>query len=83
MPVMKEQRKCAIVCDHSNGPIFGGNNSSGYDLKIANNANTSRSSCTRLGGCYSCPEGKEDLGDVFLTGTKNFIVTDYEVFEFY
>ena len=84
MPVMKEQRESAIACRHSIGPSFGADNFwVDYDLQIANNANKSRSSYSGLGGCYSCPEGKEDLGDIFLAGTKNFIVTDYEVFEFY
>ena len=89
MPVLENKRGCAIACNSSLGPSFGVRSVWSVtqyvahidDLCIADNANASRSSYSRLRTCYQCPKGKQ--GDTFLTGTETFIVADYEVFEFY
>ena len=85
MPVVEKERSSHIACTSSYGPSFGKMYWDGgqwvHSLCIANNANTSRSSYGRLGKTYKRPNKKQ--GDIFLTGTKEFIVADYEVFELY
>ncbi|XP_068687634.1 uncharacterized protein [Montipora foliosa] len=51
-----------------------------FDLMIADGANELRSSRSHLGGWYECPKGMQ--ADRFLTGSPEFTVADYEVFEF-
>ena len=64
----------AILCHSSKyGPTFG----AGCDLFISNNANTNTSSYSRLGCTYERPSGQQQT---FFTESKNFTVTDYEVF---
>lgn len=73
-----------IFRDSPSGPAFGNPGAlshKDYDLKIAAKANEFRNSCSHLGISYECPEGKH--GELFLTGTPEFLVADYEVFEFY
>jgi hypothetical protein len=66
----------AIYCYYSDyGPTFGGR----HDLKIASNANTNKSSYSYIGHTYSLPPGTTNLH--FLTGQKNFQVSEYEVFQ--
>ena len=82
IPAEENQSGCFILCDSKYGPTFVSEVKT-YDkiyLYISNNANASPS-CSCLHGKFSCPEGKP--GDLFFTGTKNFTVDDYEVFEFY
>ena len=85
IPADENQSGCFIVCESKYGPTFR------QDLKvtlprksylrISDNANESPSSYCCLFGNFSGPEGKP--GDLFFTGSKNFIVDDYEVFELY
>ena len=72
MPLVKNQHN-AILCNSDYGPTFGG----GCDLHITNNANTSGSSYSNLGHTYQLPTGQQST---FLTGARDFHVTDYEVF---
>lgn len=84
MPRISNPLSANIARNRSLGPVFGSRNVSphdSYDLKIAAKANEFSESYSHLGGCYECPEGKE--GELFLVGTREFLVTDYEVFEFY
>ena len=87
IPDEENESGCVIVCDSKYGPTFR------QDLKaatffltksylyISDNANASPSSYCCLFGNFSCPKGKP--GDLFFTGSKNFTVDDYEVFELY
>lgn len=74
MPLVKHQ-EYAMYCDSSLGPTFGG----GHDLHMAENANTTTSCYSHLGYSYECPLGQQET---FLTGVRNFAVTNYEVFGF-
>lgn len=74
MPLVRRQGY-AMYSDSSLGPTFGG----GHDLHMAENANTTTSSYSHLGYSYECPLGQKET---FLTGVRNFTVTNYEVFGF-
>lgn len=65
------------------GPTFGihvRGSMISFDLMIADCANESRTSRSNLGGCYEYPKGMQ--AKRFLTGSPEFTVADYEVFEF-
>ena len=84
MPRISNPLSANIARNRSLGPVLGSRNVSlhdRYDLKIVAKANESRESYSHLGECYECPEGKER--ELFLAGTREFLVADYEVFEFY
>jgi len=81
MPTEEGRRASNIVCRDSLGPSFGGDKFYRCDLSIADNADSSRTSYNQLSTCHQCPEGKQ--GSTFLTGSKQFLVIDYEVFEFH
>ena len=65
----------AMYCDSSLGPTFRG----GHDVHMAENANTTISCYSHLGYSYECPLEQQET---FLTGVRNFTMTDYEVFGF-
>ena len=71
-----KQNMCSQVIYHgsSYGPTFGG----GHDLHIANDANNSSSAYSVLGNTYEIPPGQTDT---FLVGSKNFKVSEIEVFQ--
>jgi len=69
------QEEKAIYCNKSYGPVFG----SGYDLYIAGSPNSNNCSTT-LNVTYQCPAGQD--ATTFLTGNKNFTVSEMEVFGF-
>ena len=73
LPLISGIESNAIVCISSLGPVFGGGN----DLFIANNADESPNSNSKLGHTYQLPPGQQST---FFTGVQNFTVTDYEVF---
>ena len=75
MPLVKNQQHAGINCTSTYGPTFGG----GHDLHVSNNANISGASYSDLGHTYQLPAGQQNA---FFTGTRNFNVTDYEVFGF-
>ena len=84
IPTEENQSGCSIVCGSKYGPTFRLDFKTDFMqnfLYISDNANASPSSYCSLFGKFSCPEGKP--GDLFFTGTKNFTVDDYEVFELY
>jgi len=55
----------------SYGPTFGG----GHDFYLCHSCNTTTSSYSNAGNSYSCPRS-----NIFLAGTYNFMVKEYEVF---
>ena len=69
----------AIYCDSEFGPTFGG----GYDLCIANNANTTMDSHSRLGSDYIHPhyEAETNEAETFLAGSINFQLDEIEVYQ--
>ena len=74
MPLKTPPHQHAIFCHSRCGPVFG----FGSDLSISSNANTGDSSHSLLNRTYKCPPGQEAT---FFTGSADFTVTDYEVFE--
>ena len=55
------------------GPVFG------YDIYIANNANSDSNSRARLGGYYPAPAAVQDPNTI-LAGTERFSPDEVEVF---
>ena len=79
MPVILQMKQCAMRCNSSHGPVFGGGTGV-HDLFISDNANTNTISSSHLGKTYQWPqEGQQFL----FTGGPKFTVTDYEVFGLY
>ena len=74
MPLYSVGEQYAIYRGDNYGPTFGG----GHDLYISNDANINTKSYSNLGRSYECPPGQQNT---FLTGSNNFTVTNYEVFE--
>ena len=68
IPADEKESGCVIACKKSLGPSFGQDYWSEKYLHISNNAQSSRSSYSRLREKFSCPGGKQ--GDLFFTGTK-------------
>ena len=64
----------AIYRRSSYGPAFGG-----FDIYIANNANSNIKSHTYFGDSYSVPSGVQDRRTI-LAGTHNFTPDEVEVF---
>ena len=61
------------------GPSFG----SGYDLRIADNANASTTSSSNLGYAFKPPEGYgrgDAKSQAFLAGSHEFTPTEVEVY---
>ena len=65
----------AIYRHSGYGPIFG----HGWDIFIANNANSNQNSYTYFGHSYSLPSGVHDQSTL-LAGTQTFTPDDWEVF---
>jgi cell division protein ZapA (FtsZ GTPase activity inhibitor) len=83
-PVKRKLKRKAIDCNKDHSASFGdsqGAESSGGDLKIANNGNSNTDSYSKLGSCY---ESKGKSGEFFV-GAESFSVKEIEVFsvEFY
>ena len=57
------------------GPVFG----RGYDLRLFENTDR-RAGFSNLGDTYQGPPGQQNT---FFTGTREFTVTDVEVFGIY
>ena len=55
------------------GPVFG------FDIRIANNANSGSFSCARLDWAYPAPAAVQDP-DTILAGTFHFSPDEVEVF---
>ncbi len=74
MPIMNNETGYAVLHHSSYGPLFGG----GHDLCVASNANANNSSYCKVGHTYQRPSNTNDPH--FLTGSRNFTVSEYEVF---
>ena len=74
MYIKQDSCYCAMFHNYSYGPIFG----SGNDLCITSNANNNNNSCSYLGDTYELPPGQTDT---FLVGSKDFAVSEIEVFQ--
>ena len=71
------EHKYAIRCHSGSGPTFG------YDIIIANNANSTMDGCSQLGNCYNHPQYEEGTNEAktFLAGSRNFQLDEIEVYE--
>ena len=76
MPLRAGQEGYAIYCNSSYGPTFG----SGHDLHISNTPNSNNNNYVNLNSAYQCPAGQNN--NSFLTGNRNFLVNEIEVFGF-
>ena len=74
IPIKSTKTLHAVHHSPGHGPIFG----SGNDLHICSNANESVSSRSAIGRTYDLPANCDD--EYFLTGSRHFIVSEYEVF---
>ena len=74
MRIIQNQCSYAMFHHSSYGPIFG----CGYDLCIKSDANNNSNSKSNLGHTYEIPPGQTDT---FLVGSKNFKVSEIEVFQ--
>ena len=74
-PFVSEVRRPdgAISRWSGSGPVFG------WDIGIANNANSNSVSYAGLGGCYPAPAAVQDPGTI-LAGTFHFSPDEVEVF---
>jgi hypothetical protein len=68
----------AIHCNSDDGPTFGG-----HDIKIANNANTTRDSWSNLGFIYRHPQYANGTSEAstFLAGSHKFLLDEIEVYQ--
>ncbi|XP_078382248.1 uncharacterized protein LOC144664922 [Oculina patagonica] len=72
---MVKKPQNAIYRNSGYGPTFGG----GFDINIANNANSNTGSYTYFGNSYSVPSGVQS-GNTILAGTYSFTPDEVEVF---
>jgi hypothetical protein len=70
-----------IRCNNSNGPIFGGNHGDS-DLVIGDKSNKNTDNCSSLDHYYEHPdyEFQSNEAEKFLAGSKNFQVSEIEVY---
>jgi len=73
MPLIAVNEGNAIYCSSGYGPTFGAN----HDLYIPNAPN-SNNGYVSLNSTYQCPTGQN--ANTFLTGNRNFYVSEMEVF---
>jgi hypothetical protein len=78
LKVDSNRHEYAIGCDSRCGPKFSG----GFDIHIANNANTTMDSYSDLGDSYSHPQFIQGTNEAktFLAGTNNFQLDEIEVY---
>jgi len=74
MPIKSGMMENAVGHYSNLGPKFG----RGGDLRVFSNANSSSKSTCNVGSTYQLPSNISDPH--FLTGSKNFTVSEYEVF---
>jgi hypothetical protein len=77
MKIEQNRHRCAICCYSFCGPTFG------YDIRIANNANTTTNSYSDLGFSYSHPQYAQGTNEVqtFLAGSYKFQLAEIEVYQ--
>jgi hypothetical protein len=73
MPIKSNKTVHAVHFNQSYGPVFG----SGHDLHICSHANEGASSTSFIGNTYELPASCDSH---FLTGSRHFTVSEYEVF---
>ncbi|KAL9961647.1 hypothetical protein ACROYT_G030677 [Oculina patagonica] len=71
---MVKKPQNAIYRNSGYGPTFGG----GFDINIANNANSNTGSYTYFGNSYSVPSGVQS-GNTILAGTYSFTPDEVEI----
>jgi len=74
MPIKSNKTEDAVGHDSCLGPDFG----DGTDLNVASNVNSNTSSFCIVVGEYQLPSNTNDPH--FLTGSRNFTLSEYEVF---
>jgi len=77
MKIDPNQHDEAIYCDSGAGPTFG------YDIHIANNANTTTNFESYLGSSYIHPQyayGTNEA-ETFLAGSRDFQLDEIEVYQ--
>ena len=75
MSLINRREKYAMISSSNCGPVFG----RGHDLRLFGN-NEQLAGFSNLGDTYQCPPGQQNT---FFTGTREFTVTDVEVFGIY
>jgi hypothetical protein len=77
MKVEPNQHEFAIFCGSKYGPTFG------FDILIANNANTTMDSNSRFGHTYRHPHYAEGTNEAktFLAGSFRFQLNEIEVYQ--
>jgi hypothetical protein len=77
MKINPNRHKYAIRCDPKYGPKFG------FDIVIANNANTTMNSYSRLGDCYRHPQYAFGTNEAqsFLSGSHCFQLDEMEIYQ--
>ena len=79
MRIMQNMCSYAMLHHSSLGPIFGGVPfGGGRDFCIYSDANNNSNSSSNLGHTYEIPPGQTNI---FLVGSKNFKVSEIEVFQ--
>jgi hypothetical protein len=73
-PLKSNQVQCAIYCQSSYGPTFGG----GHDFRIYDQSNANSSSYSNFDYSYENRTGYEKT--TVLAGAYNFTVKELEVF---
>jgi hypothetical protein len=86
MTLIQGQEQYAIVDNYNNGPIYGGVNYGGHDLKIADKCNRNKNSGAYLPSSYNCGskyQNNQQSWTLFSGATNgiHFRVIEYEVFE--
>ena len=78
MKINPNHTDMAIYCDDGYGPPFG----DGRDIKIAENANATMKSYSKLGSIYQHPQYAFDSNeaDTFLAGSHKFQLDEIEVY---
>ncbi len=77
MKIKPNRHRYAIGCYSSSGPSFG------CDIRIANNANTTMNSHSRLGSSFKHPKYEEETNEAktFLAGSFYFQLDEIEVYQ--
>ena len=77
MKIHPNRHEWAIYCHSADGPSFG------YDIHIANNANTAKGSYSYLGSAYKHPQYAKGTNEAstFLAGSHKFQLDETEVYQ--
>jgi hypothetical protein len=77
MNIDPNEHKFAIICGSEYGPTFG------FDISVANNANKTMNSCSKLGYSYKHPQYAFETieAETFLAGSHEFQLEEIEVYK--